>query len=85
VVKKIINCESPKIVKIKQVVLSAYSPNLNLIERLRKFMRKTVVHHYFYRKFDDFKKAIFDFLENIKYFEAKLKTLISWNFHNSCN
>ncbi|GAB4480865.1 MAG: hypothetical protein OHK0057_34870 [Thermoflexibacter sp.] len=67
--------------KIKQVFLPPYSPNLNLIERLWKFMRKQVINHHFYRKFDDFKKAIFDFFENIKDFEAGLKTLISWNFH----
>jgi transposase len=67
--------------KIKQVFLPPYSPNLNLIERLWKFMRKKVINHHFYRKFDEFKKAIFDFFENIKDFEAELKTLISWNFH----
>jgi transposase len=67
--------------KIKQVFLPAYSPNLNLIERLWKFMRKKVINHHFYRKFDDFKKAIFDFFENIKDFEAELQTLMSWNFH----
>jgi transposase len=67
--------------KIKQVFLPPYSPNLNLIERLWKFMRKKVMNHHFYRRFDEFKKAIFDFFENIKDFEAELKTLISWNFH----
>jgi hypothetical protein len=30
---------------------------------------------------DGFKKAIFDFFENIKDFEAELQTLIFWNFH----
>jgi transposase len=77
---KLLN-ESLKNSKIKQVFLPAYSPNLNLIERLWKFMRKKVINHHFYRKFDDFKKAIFDFFENIKDFEAELQTLMSWNFH----
>jgi transposase len=67
--------------KIKQVFLPPYSPNLNLIERLWKFMRKKVINHHFYRKFDEFKKAIFDFFENIADFRAELETLISWNFH----
>jgi transposase len=44
--------------KIKQVFLPPYSPNLNLIERLWKFMRKKVMNHHFYRRFDEFKKAI---------------------------
>lgn len=77
---KLLN-ETLKDSKIKQVFLPPYSPNLNLIERLWKFMRKKVIHHHFYRKFDDFKKAIFDFFENIKDFKAELETLISWNFH----
>jgi transposase len=67
--------------KIKQVFLPPYSPNLNLIERLWKFMRKKVMNHHFYRRFDDFKKAILDFFENIADFRAELETLISWNFH----
>ncbi|GAB4187972.1 MAG: hypothetical protein OHK0057_04510 [Thermoflexibacter sp.] len=41
-------------------------------------MRKKVIHHPLYRKFDDFKEAIFHFFENIKDFRAEL---ISWNFH----
>jgi hypothetical protein len=31
-------------------------------------------------KFDDFKKAIFEFFENIKDFEIELQTFISCNF-----
>jgi hypothetical protein len=38
-------------------------------------------YQYFYCKFDDFKKAIFDFFKNIKDCKAKLQRLISWNFH----
>jgi len=67
--------------KIKQVFLPAYSPNLNLIERLWKFMRKKVINTHFYRKFDDFKKALLHFFENIEDFRAELETLMSWNFH----
>lgn len=67
--------------KIKQVFLPPYSPNLNLIERLWKFMRKKVINTHFYRKFDDFKKALLLFFENIEDFKAELETLISWNFH----
>lgn len=77
---KLLN-ESLKNSPIKQVFLPAYSPNLNLIERLWKFMRKKVINHHFYRGFGDFKKAIFNFFENIADFKAELQTLISWNFH----
>ncbi len=77
---KLLN-ETLKNSQIKQVFLPPYSPNLNLIERLWKFMRKKVINHHFYRKFDDFRKAIVDFFENIKDFKSELETLISWNFH----
>jgi hypothetical protein len=46
-------------------------------------MRKKVIQYHFYRKFDDFKKVIFDFFENIKDFEAELQNLISCNFRTS--
>ena len=35
--------------KIRQIFLPAYSPNLNLIERLWKFLRKKVINTGFYR------------------------------------
>jgi hypothetical protein len=36
---------------------------------------------YFYRRFDDLKKAIFDFFENIRDCKAELQISISWNFY----
>ncbi|GAB4126676.1 MAG: hypothetical protein OHK0045_06540 [Raineya sp.] len=36
---------------------------------------------FIFSKFDDFKKAIFDFSENTKDFEAELKASTSCNFH----
>lgn len=44
--------------------LPPYSPNLNIIERLWKILKKNVVYNTFYLKFEDFRKAIFEFLEN---------------------
>ena len=35
--------------KIRQIFLPPYSPNLNLIERLWKFLRKKVINTGFYR------------------------------------
>ncbi|MDR1675454.1 MAG: transposase [Tannerella sp.] len=34
---------------IRQIFLPAYSPNLNLIERLWRFLRKKVINTDFYR------------------------------------
>lgn len=52
-----------------------YSPNLNLIERLWKFMHKKVTNNKFYRKFVDFTFSIRSFFRNLKFYEGELKTL----------
>jgi transposase len=44
--------------KIELLYLPAYSPNLNLIERLWKFVKKTCLYSTYYANFQDFKKAI---------------------------
>ncbi|MGY0408729.1 MAG: transposase [Polaribacter sp.] len=44
--------------------LPPYSPNLNIIERLWKILKKKVVYNKFYLQFDDFRKKVIEFLEN---------------------
>jgi transposase len=51
--------------KIQLVFLPSYSPNLNLIERLWKFMKKKVLYNKYYEKFDTFKEVTLEFFENI--------------------
>jgi len=48
---------------IELLYLPPYSPNLNLIERLWKLVKKKCLYARYYEKFDHFKKAISDFLE----------------------
>jgi len=67
--------------KIVQIFLPPYSPNLNIIERLWKFLKNEVINSTFYRTFDEFKKGISDFFNNIESYEPKLKTLLTNNFH----
>ncbi len=67
--------------KIKQIFLPAYSPNLNLIERLWKFMRKKVIDTHFYRTFEEFRQKILAFFEHIEQYKQEVETLISCNFH----
>jgi transposase len=67
--------------KIKQIFLPPYSPNLNLIERLWKFMRKKAIDTFFYRTFEEFKQKIFEFFQHIDQYKSELEPLISWNFH----
>ena len=67
--------------KIRQIFLPPYSPNLNLIERLWKFMRKKVIDTHFYRTFEEFKQKILTFFDHIDQYKQELSSLISWNFH----
>jgi transposase len=50
--------------KIELINLPAYSPNLNLIERLWKFFKKKILYNQYYATFQDFKEAVFDFFDN---------------------
>lgn len=66
--------------KIKVFHLPPYSPNLNLIERLWKFMRKKVINIKYYPKFDEFQQAIKEFFQNIEQYKQELKSLMAPNF-----
>lgn len=66
--------------RIKQIFLPPYSPNLNLIERLWRFLRKKVINTGFYRTKEKFRKAISDFFDNIHEFKQELETLLTLNF-----
>lgn len=50
-----------EISKIKLHFLPPYSPNLNPIERLWKWMKERVIYNTYYPGFDEFKSAIFGF------------------------
>ncbi|MEZ5044128.1 MAG: transposase [Saprospiraceae bacterium] len=43
---------------IQLIYLPAYSPNLNLIERLWKWVKKQALYATYYEDFNQFKKAI---------------------------
>lgn len=66
--------------KIKLLFLPSYSPNLNLIERLWKFMRKTILYNQYYEKFREFEAAVMQFFDDISQHKAKLTTLLTHNF-----
>lgn len=67
--------------KIQLVFLPPYSPNLNLIERLWKFMKKKVLHNRYYEKYDEFRVAVGDFFGNIDEFSDELETLLTNEFN----
>ena len=51
--------------KIELMFLPSYSPNLNLIERLWKFVKKKCLYSRYYEKFPAFKAAISDCLHKL--------------------
>jgi transposase len=60
--------------------LPAYSPNLNLIERLWKFLRKNA----FCRSYDSFEamqRGVADVLDNLPKYHSQLDTLMTEDFH----
>ena len=57
--------------KIKLHFLPPYSPNLNPIERFWKWMKERVLYNTYYQEFDDFKQAIFGFLESVSKLDPK--------------
>lgn len=66
---------------IKPIFLPPYSPNLNLIERLWKFMRKKIINTKFYRTKEEFRQAILIFFKNINQYKDELSSLMTLNFH----
>jgi transposase len=67
--------------KIELLYLPPYSPNLNLIERLWKFVKKEVLSCRYYADFAGFTAAIVECLEGIegKHKEA-IASLLTLNF-----
>jgi transposase len=68
--------------RVELIALPTYSPNLNLIERLWKLMRKKVINNIYYEKFADFKRAILAFFSNDSLeFKAELRLFIGLDLH----
>ena len=63
-----------------QADLPPYSPNLNLIERLWKFLRKTIINTKFYRTRHEFRDAMLKFFNNIASYRQELESLLTLNF-----
>jgi len=71
--------------RIEFVFLPGYSPNLNLIERLWRFLRKEAIHSIYYDTYDKFRQGIIHFLENIKEHKNELRRLLTLNFRTVGN
>jgi transposase len=70
-----------KQLNIELLFLPSYSPNLNLIERLWRFVKKKALYARHYNHFDGFKGAIDDCLSKVTTEHKKeLRTLMTHNF-----
>jgi transposase len=71
--------------KIVMHFLPPYSPNLNPIERLWKFLYEHVLYNQYYEKFSGFKEAVLGFLQSLSTPSPEMKALldrrITDNFH----
>jgi len=66
---------------IELMFLPSYSPNLNLIERLWKHVKKRTLNGKFYETFDDFRSTIEGTLDNLNTTNHKeIHSLITRNF-----
>jgi transposase len=66
--------------RFKFIFLPAYSPNLNLIERLWRFFHQQVTWNRYFETFEEFKRETLTFFKNLKQYEKELATLMTDNF-----
>jgi transposase len=65
----------------KLLYIPPYSPNLNLIERLRKFVKKQCLYSRYYSEFKDFKNAITNCLNQTDTtYKQELDSLLTLRF-----
>ena len=71
------------LLNIEMLYLPPYSPNLNIIERLWKFVKKKCLWSKYYSNFEDFKKAITDCLSQTHTtYRNELKSLLNLKFQS---
>jgi transposase len=66
--------------RIELRFLPPYSPNLNPIERLWKYLKRTIIKSNYTPDFSVFQSRIQDFFTNIGNYKEELQSLISTNF-----
>lgn len=66
---------------IELLFLPPYSPNLNLIERVWKFIKQKALNNQSFDTFTDFQRAIEECVKGFtSTYRSDLKTLLAWNF-----
>jgi transposase len=80
--------ERAKELGIEILFLPSYSPNLNLIERLWKVVRKHCLYGKYYSDFATFSTTIDSFIKTVhKHYASELSTLLTLDFQSfeKCN
>lgn len=67
--------------RMKLIFLPPYSPNLNFIERLWKFMKKYIIGVKYREKFKEFEQNIHYFFDNLVQYKEKLRQFIGTELH----
>jgi len=66
--------------RIELVFLPPHAPNLNLIEQLWKFFKKTILYGRYYETFSQFKAACDNFFAGLDQYHASLRLLLTDRF-----
>jgi transposase len=66
--------------RIALYYLPAYSPNLNVIERLWLFFQKKMLYDHYYPTFKEFKTACISFFDTINQYDKELRSLLTDSF-----
>ena len=66
--------------KLNFVFLPSYAPNLNLIERFRRFAEKKPVKNKYYKEYRMFRAKVFQFLNHVDDYVDEFKTLMAEKF-----
>lgn len=73
--------ELAKNLKIELLFLPSYSPNLNIIERVWKFIKKKALNSRYYATFPDFRTAILEAVETCNSeWGSEMESLLALNF-----
>lgn len=67
--------------RIERIFLPTYSPNLNFIERLWKFLKKYIIGVTYREKFKQFEDDVHQFFDNFDKYEERLRKFIGTELH----
>lgn len=66
--------------RVQVIYLPSYSPNLNLIERLWRLLRRQVINTIYHATYDKFRAAILDFVGDLSAVATQLGSLLTLRF-----